>query len=206
MPAEMIRDHALAASGLLVRKIGGPPVKPYQPQGLWKELATRNVTEYEQDHGEKLYRRSMYTIWKRTSPPPSMMNFDTPERNFCAVRRQSTSTPLQALVLLNDPQYVEAARLLAERLLREGGDTVEDRLTFAFRLLTSRRPLAHELALLTDLYELEWETFQADQQGALALLNVGEYPRDEQLDQAQVAALTVVANTLMNFDEAVIKR
>ena len=207
MPAEMIRDQALASSGLMVRTIGGPPVKPYQPKGLWKELATRNATEYEQDHGEKLYRRSMYTIWKRTSPPPSMMNFDMPERNFCTVRRQSTSTPLQSLVLLNDPQYVEAARLLAERLLREGrGGTIEDRLTFAFRLLTSRPPLAHELSLLTTLYEAELETFQADRQGARALLSVGEYPRDEQLDLAQTAALTVVASTLMNFDEAVMKR
>ncbi len=206
LPAEMIRDNALAVSGLLVRQIGGPPVKPYQPPGLWKELATRNVTEYEQDHGDKLYRRSMYTIWKRTSPPPSMMSFDASERNFCTVRRQNTSTPLQALVLLNDPQYVEAARLLAERMLREGGETLADHLTFAFRLLTSRPPLAHEMTLLTDLYEQELATFAADRSGALALLGVGEYPRDERLDPSQVAALTVVANTIMNFDEAVIKR
>lgn len=206
MPAEMIRDNALAVSGLLVREIGGPPVKPYQPAGLWKELATRNATEYEQDHGEKLYRRSMYTIWKRTSPPPSMMNFDTPERNICIVRRQSTSTPLQALVLLNDPQYVEAARLLAERLLAEGGPTVEDHLTTAFRLLTSRRPLPRELTLLVDLYEAELETFRANRQNATDLLTVGEYAYDQPFDRADVAALTVVTSTLMNFDEAVIKR
>jgi len=206
LPAEMIRDNALAVSGLLVRQIGGPPVHPYQPPGLWQELATRNVTEYEQDHGDKLYRRSMYTIWKRTSPPPSMMSFDASERNFCTVRRQNTSTPLQALVLLNDPQYVEAARLLAERMLREGGETLADRLTFAFRLLTSRRPLPHEVTLLTNLYEQEAAAFQADRPGALALLSVGEHPRDARLDASEVAALTVIANTIMNFDEAVVKR
>ena len=206
MPAEMIRDNALAVSGLLVRKTGGPPVKPYQPPGLWKELATRNATEYVQDHGEKLYRRSMYTIWKRTTPPPSMMSFDASERNICTVRRQSTSTPLQALVLLNDPQYVEAARLLAERMLREGGATLDDRLTFAFRLLTSRHPLDHELTLLKDLYEQERDVFEANRANAQSLLRVGEYPRDASLDLSEVAALTVVANTMMNFDEAVIKR
>ena len=138
--------------------------------------------------------------------PPSMMSFDASERNFCTVRRQNTSTPLQALVLLNDPQYVEAARLLAERMLREGGATLADRLTFAFRLLTSRRPLDHEMTLLTDLYEQEQQSFAADRTSALALLNVGEYPRDERLDPSQVAALTVVANTIMNFDETVVKR
>ena len=206
LPAEMLRDNALAVSGLLVRDFGGPPVKPYQPAGLWKELATRNATEYVQDHGDKLYRRSMYTIWKRTTPPPAMMNFDTPERNFCTVRRQSTSTPLQALVLLNDPQFVEAARMLAERMLLEGGTTLEERLTFAFRLLTSRRPFEKELTLLDELYRQELATFKADRPSAAALLSVGEHPRDERLDPAEVAALTVVANTLMNFDEAVIKR
>lgn len=206
MPAEMIRDHALAASGLLVDEIGGPPVKPYQPAGLWKELATRNATEYKQDEGDDLYRRSMYTIWKRTTPPPSMMNFDASERNICTVRRQSTSTPLQALVLLNDPQYVEASRLLAERLLREEAGGVRAQIARGYRLLTSRPPDAEEVALLANLYEEELRAFEADRGSALDLLAVGEYPRDERLDPAQLAALTVVANTMMNFDEAVIKR
>ena len=206
MPAEMIRDHALAASGLLVDDIGGPPVKPYQPEGLWKELATRNATEYKQDQGDNLYRRSMYTIWKRTTPPPSMMNFDTSERNICTVRRQSTSTPLQALVLLNDPQYVEASRLLAERLLREEQGDARAQIALGYRLLTSRLPDDEEVELLAGLYEEELSAFGADRKSALDLLSVGEYPRDERFDPAQLAALTVVANTLMNFDEAVIKR
>ena len=206
MPAEMIRDHALAASGLLVDDIGGPPVKPYQPEGLWKELATRNATEYKQDEGDNLYRRSMYTIWKRTTPPPSMMSFDTSERNICTVRRQSTSTPLQALVLLNDPQYVEASRLLAERLLREEQGGARAQIALGYRLLTSRLPDDEEVELLAGLYEEELSAFEADRGSALDLLSVGEYPRDERFDPAQLAALTVVANTMMNFDEAVIKR
>ncbi len=206
MPAEMIRDHALAASGLLVDDIGGPPAKPYQPEGLWKELATRNATEYKQDQGDNLYRRSMYTIWKRTTPPPSMMSFDTSERNVCTVRRQSTSTPLQALVLLNDPQYVEASRLLAERLLREEQGGARAQIALGYRLLTSRLPDDEEVELLAGLYEEELNAFGADRKSALDLLSVGEYPRDERFDPAQLAALTVVANTIMNFDEAVIKR
>ena len=206
LPAEMVRDGALAASGLLVRQIGGPSVKPYQPAGLWKQLATRNVTEYVPDTGEKLYRRSLYTIWKRTSPPPSMISFDAAERNLCVIERQRTSTPLQSLVLLNDPQFVEAARALAERVLREGGPTSEDRLTHAFRLLTSRHPSADELAVLGALYEEEQASFAEDPAAARDLLAVGEYPRDEALDAVDAAAMTVVASTVMNFDEAVFKR
>lgn len=206
MPAEMIRDNLLSVSGLLVPTIGGPPVKPYQPPGLWKELATRNATEYVQDHGDNLYRRSMYTIWKRTTPPPAMISFDAPERNVCTVRRQSTSTPLQALVLLNDPQNVEGARMLAERMLREGGTSNEDRITFAFRLLTSRRPTQSELQVLMQLYAQEMAAFDSGGANARGLLSVGEYPRDLSLPAAQVAALTMVANTIMNFDTAIIKR
>ena len=206
LPAEMIRDNALAASGLLVRKIGGPSVKPYQPEGLWKELATRNVTEYVPDQGDSLYRRGLYTIWKRTSPPPSMISFDAAGRNFCTVERQQTSTPLQSLVLLNDPQYVEAARVLAERTLHQGGPTSDAQIAYAFRLLTSRAPFDEELDLLRDLYAAEQATFEADPEAARDLLAVGEHPRDDQLDPAEAAAMTVVASTIMNFDEAVIKR
>ena len=206
MTAEMIRDNALAVSGLLVRKIGGPSVHPYQPAGLWKELATRNETEYRQDTGDKLYRRSLYTIWKRSTPPPSMINFDAAERSFCQVQRQKTSTPLQALVLLNDPQYVEASRMLAERMLREGGDTIELQIEFAFRLLTSRRPLEHEIDLLTSLFEEEYAGFEADKAEAGRLLEVGDYPVDAALNIADVAARTIVASTIMNFDEAYMKR
>ena len=206
MSAEMIRDNALATSGLLVRTVGGPPVKPYQPPGLWKELATRNATEYVRDSGESLYRRSLYTIWKRTTPPPAMMNFDASERNVCTVRRQATSTPLQALVLLNDPQHVEAARMLAERMAKEAGPETLDRLTFAFRLLTSRRPEAGELDPLVTLYMAEKKAFAEDPAAALALLRTGDYVRDETLEAPEVAALTVVANTIMNFDEAIMRR
>jgi hypothetical protein len=180
-------------------------VKPYQPPGLWEELATRNAVEYVQDHGDKLYRRSMYTIWKRTTPPPSMISFDAAERNFCSVRRQRTSSPLQALILLNDPQQLEAARVLAERLMHEADD-LDGRIERAFRLFTSRRPAPEEAALLRDLYADEAAAFAAAPARTDSLLTVGEYPRDTALAAAEVAALTVVNNTIMNFDEAVFKR
>ena len=206
MSAEMIRDNALAVSGLLNRKIGGPSVHPYQPTGLWKQLATRNETVYNQDTGDKLYRRGMYTVWKRSSPPPSLMSFDAADRDYCVVKRQKTSTPLQSLILLNDPQYVEAARVLAERMQKEGGDTLEDKITFAFRLLTSRHPTVHESTQLSRLYQEEYAAFSSAPEEALALLGVGEYPRDERLDAISTAGLTVVASTIMNFDEAYMKR
>ena len=206
MTAEMIRDNALAASGLLVSTIGGPSVHPYQPAGLWKELATRNETEYKQGEGDELYRKSMYTIWKRSTPPPSMISFDASERNVCLVQRQKTSTPLQALVLLNDPQYVEASRALAERMLREGGDSVEEQITYAFRLLTSRYPLDHEIEMLKKLYQEEYAHFEAHPSDVEALLAVGEAAVDTRLPQLEIAAGTIVASTIMNFDEAYIKR
>ncbi len=205
-PAEMIRDNALAIGGILVDSIGGPPVKPYQPEGLWKELATRNATSYEQGQGEDLYRRSMYTIWKRTSPPPSMITFDAPERNTCTVERQATSTPLQALVLLNDPQYVEAARVLAARLLRDESAGIAAQLTRGYRLLTSQFPDEDMLGLLTDHYESEEASFGADRESALEVAGVGEYPTEEGRDPVRLAALTVVLSTVMNFDAAVMKR
>ena len=206
MPAEMIRDNALMASGLIADSIGGPSVKPYQPEGLWEQLATRNVTEYVQDHGDNLYRRGLYTIWKRSSPPPSMVNFDASDKYLCTVKRQNTNTPLQALVLLNDPQYVEAARLLAERMITEGGKQPEEQITFGFRALTSREPDDRELNLLKQLYREERAEFSQAPARADSLLAVGEHPRDPDLPTDQLAALTVVANTLVNYDEAVYKR
>lgn len=206
MTAEMIRDQALAASGLLEETVGGPSVHPYQPAGLWKELATRNETEYNQDHGEALYRRSLYTIWKRSTPPPSMISFDASERNLCLVKRQKTSTPLQALILLNDPQYVEAARILAERMIREGGLDLDAQIVFGFRLLTSRFPLEYELGMLTELFAHEKAYFESNPAEADLLLSVGEYPPDRALDRDEVAAHTMVASTIMNFDEAYMKR
>jgi hypothetical protein len=206
LAAEQIRDSALAASGLLVRTVGGPSVYPYQPPGLWEALATRNATKYEQGHGADLYRRSLYTVWKRSSPPPSAISFDAAERLFCTVSRQRTNTPLQSLVLLNDPQYLEASRVLAERMLVEGGARPRDRITFAFRLLTSRRPDSREVELLEKLYREMREEYGRDKKAALELLSVGESRRDRTLDPADAAACTVVATTIMNFDAAVYKR
>ena len=200
LSAEMMRDHALASSGLLVADLGGPPVRPYQPAGLWKEQATRNGTEYIQDKGDNLYRRSMYTIWKRTTPPPSMMIFDASERNLCVVRRQSTSTPLQALVLLNDPQFVEASRALAERMLREGGTSDSQRIAFAFRALTSREPTPDELDVLRNLLAKQRSEFARRPEAARALLSVGEHTRDTSLPVVEVASLSTVASTIMNHD------
>ena len=204
MTAEMMRDNALAVSGLLVNKLGGPSVKPYQPEGLWEEKSSG--WKYDPDKGEGLYRRSLYTYWKRTVPPPSMVVFDAAERNNCTVRRQSTSTPLQPLVLLNDPQFVEAARKLAERALKECGPTPEARIPFAFRLLTSRSPSAKELAVLRRLYQEQLDSFRADVDGAAALLKVGESTSDPTLDKPELAATTALASAILNFDEAIQKR
>jgi hypothetical protein len=206
LPAEQVRDGALAASGLLVRRIGGPSVYPYQPPGLWEELATRNATSYQQGHGDDLYRRSLYTVWKRSTPPPSAVSFDAADRLFCTVRRQRTSTPLQALVLLNDPQYLEAARLVAERMLREGGPDDAARIAYGFRLLTSRPPDGEELRLLRGLLDAQRARLAADAAAARQLLSVGERKPDPSLPAADTASYAIVASTLMSFDEAVFKR
>lgn len=206
MTAEMVRDNALKASGLLNDTIGGPSVKPYQPPGLWKQLATRNVTEYVQDHGSKLYRRSMYTIWKRTSPPPSMISFDAAEKNFCTVKRQKTSTPLQSLVLLNDPQFIEASRMIAERMMKETEENVEAKIQYGFRLLTGRQADASELQVISRLFDSELKAFESGENNAIELLSVGEKLRDKNLNANTLAAYSMVASTLMNFDETVFKR
>jgi hypothetical protein len=206
LTAEQIRDNALAASGLLVREIGGPSVYPYQPSGIWEALATRNKTHYEQGHGKDLYRRSLYTVWKRSSPPPSMMNFDAPDRYLCTVKRQKTATPLQSLVLMNDPQFVEAARKLAERMMQEGGSAPEARISYAFKALTSRAPRPEEATLLQELYAEELAEFISNNKKATALLSTGESKRDTELSPAELAACTMVATTVMNFDEFVMKR
>lgn len=209
LPAELIRDQALAAGGLLDDRIGGASVSPYQPLGLWEELASRldganwTAQTYTQSHGRDLYRRTMYTFWKRTSPPPSLITFDAPDRETCTVRRARTNTPLQALVLMNDPTYVEAARKLAERLLREAGPGSQERVAWAMRLTLGRLPTERELAVLLRLFETQLADFQAQPERALELLAVGEAPRDEALDPAQLAAWTMVASTLFNLDEFV---
>lgn len=206
MPAEMIRDNALAASGLLVKEFGGRSVKPYQPKGLWKELATANVREYVQDTGKNLYRRGLYTIWKRSSPPPSMINFDASDKYNCTVERQKTNTPLQALVLMNDPQYLEAARILAEKMLTSGGDELQNQIRYGFRAMTSRSPDPVELTILEGLYLAELANFSETPAAADSLLKVGEYNRNPNLPKEKVAALSLVASTLINYDEAIYKR
>ncbi|MDX1636924.1 MAG: DUF1553 domain-containing protein [Balneolaceae bacterium] len=206
MTAEMIRDNVLASSGLLVKEVGGPSVKPYQPEGLWKEKTSgRHLTEYIQDHGDSLYRRSLYTFWKRTSPPPFMTTFDTPGRSHTAVKRGQTSTPLQALFTLNDPQFVEASRMLAERMMKEGGDSLQSRIAFGFKAATSRFPESKEVELLSELYRQELEAFQLQPNRADSLLSVGEYRLDDSIDKPELAAGTIVASTILNLDETITK-
>jgi hypothetical protein len=208
LQAEFLRDQALAISGLLDGRIGGSSVSPYQPPGLWEELASRldgknwTAQTYTQDHGADLYRRTMYTFWKRTSPPPTLVTFDAPDRETCTVRRARTNTPLQALVLLNDPTYVEASRKLAERLIREAG-TLDDRLTLAFRLVLARRPTAREMEVLRQVHRDALARFRADAKAATEFLSVGESPRDPKLDPAELAAWSAVAGVVLNLDEAV---
>ncbi|WP_020533655.1 DUF1553 domain-containing protein [Flexithrix dorotheae] len=208
LSAEMIRDNALAASGLLIKDIGGPSVKPYQPKGLWSEKNTFSVTlrYYVQDHGDNLYKRSLYTFWRRTSPPPSMNTFDAPTRSFCIVKRQRTNTPLQSMVLLNDPQFIEASRKLAERAIIEGGNSTEDKINHAFRLLTSRFPDEKELELLTAIYNEEYLHFSENPADIDELLAVGESPFNKNLDKAEIGAFTIVGNAIMNFEDSFVKR
>lgn len=198
LQAELLRDHALAASGLLVPTVGGPSVKPYQPEGLWEEVGPM---KYEPDSGEALYRRSLYTFWKRTSPPPSMVTFDATNREVCVVRREVTTTPLQALVLLNDPQFVEAARVLAESLTVRYPQDLRDRLVALFRTLTSRAPLSEELEVLMSAYEEQHRLFAVNPDLARAYACTGEKPSASSLDPVEVASTTAVAQVVMNFEE-----
>jgi hypothetical protein len=202
LPAEMIRDQALRLAGLLVERTGGPSVKPYQPPGLWNELAD---AEYVQDHGPNLYRRSLYTFWKRTVPPPAMVAFDAPGRETCIVRESRTNTPLQALDVLNDVTYVEAARAFAERTIKEFGATPEARLAAAFQAATARRPRPDEVAILLDGLNDQLARFRRDPQSANALVNAGESTRDPRLDPCELAAYTTMAQLILNLDETITK-
>jgi hypothetical protein len=207
LDAEEVRDTALTASGLLVEKPGGRSVKPYQPPGLWEAVGFlgSNTREFKRANGAALYRRSVYTFWKRTSPPPSLTAFDAPSRETCTVRRPRTNTPLQALALMNDEQFVETARQLARRMMTEGGKTPETRLTRGFRLATGRRPDATELDTLKKLYEQQLAHYRADKDGALKLLRVGASPRDQALDPSEHAAWTMMASLILNLDETITK-
>ncbi|MEM6801354.1 MAG: DUF1553 domain-containing protein, partial [Bacteroidota bacterium] len=202
LSAEMLRDQALSTSGLLVEKLGGPSVKPYQPPGLWKEKSGKL---YVPDKGEGLYRKSLYTFWKRTSPPPNMITFDATDRNICIVKRQSTSTPLQALVLLNDVQFVEASRKLAERMMLTS-EKVEAQIRLAFGLLTSRPPSQQEAVVLAKMYKEQLAEFEKNPHTAQEFLSEGDSPIDESLDPLKLAAATVIANAIMNFDESIMLR
>ena len=194
-----IRDAALANSGLLVETVGGPSVKPYMPPGIWKSISN---AKYAQDKGDKLYRRSMYTYWRRTVPPPTMMAFNASARETCIVRTDVTTTPLQALTMLNNVTFVEAARFLAERMLAQSDDDASSRIRWAFRHVTSREPQANEVAFLTDDLNVFLEEFQNDAESARKLLATGEKPFDNNLDIPTLAAYTLVANTILNLDEA----
>ena len=206
LPAEAVRDAALAVSGLLAGEIGGPSVKPYQPAGLWEELAGgAGEGKYVQDKGPNLYRRSVYVYRKRTVPHPELSTFDAPSREVCQVKRSRTNTPLQALQLLNDVTYVEAARHLARRMLTEGGGTTADRIAFGFRLVTARRPTADELAVLTRGLDRYRKSFAGDPQAATRFIHNGDSPVDAALDPAELAAYQAVATVILNSDETIMR-
>ena len=203
LPAELVRDQALFVSGLLTEKLGGPSVFPYQPEGLWREIASE--TEYNQSHGVDLYRRSLYTFWKRTVAPPTMVILDATAREACTVKRSRTNTPLQALVLMNEVAFFEAARALGQRAMLRGGDDLHSRLRFAFRLATAREPNPREIDVLTHSFEYYAGEFRHSPESAEKLLSTGEYARDEQLDVADLASYTMVASLILNLDELMTK-
>ncbi|MCY3774895.1 MAG: DUF1549 and DUF1553 domain-containing protein, partial [Candidatus Aminicenantes bacterium] len=207
LPAEMIRDQALAVSGLLVGSVGGPSVKPYQPAGIWDEIAGGSTGAYkkgyEQGTGAHLYRRSLYSFWRRTIHPPGMEVFDAPSREVCTSRRERTNTPLQALTLMNDVTYVEAARALAQRLIREGGPTDEDRVEFGFRLVTSRRPEPAEIEVLRRGLQRHRSAYENDPAAAAKLVKIGESALGPEMDAVELAAHTALANGLLNLDETI---
>ncbi len=203
LDAEMIRDNALSISGLLNGTLGGPSVSPYQPAGLWDELTSGD--RYQQSKGADLYRRGMYTYWKRSIPYPPQLSFDAPNREVCTDCRARTNTPLQALVLLNDPSYVEAARVLAQRTIQSGGADTAARLRFAFRLCTARVPSDQELAVLSRILDANLARFRQNPVAATRLISVGESPRPADVDPAELAAWTAIGNLLLNLDETITK-
>ena len=207
LPAEIIRDNALKLSGLLNTKFGGPSVKPYQPKGLWKEKNNFSVPllEYEESKGEDLYRRGIYTFIKRTSPPPNMLTFDATSREVCTVKRNITSTPLQALVLMNDPQFFEASRIFAEKIIKNRV-SLKDQITYGFRLSTGRFPKDEEINVLVELFENQYQYFLQNRNKAYQILSVGEKPRDKNIFSVKAAAMTMVANTLINHNETFTRR
>ena len=207
LDAEVVRDSALAMSGLLAEAYGGKSVRTYQPDGIWESVAFVGSTtqNYKRDDGAALYRRSLYTFWKRTAPPPSLMAFDAPSRETCVARRARTNTPLQALVLMNDTQYVEASRHLAARMMTEGGDSAAKQLTFGFQLCTARIPAEHEMQVLIRVHAAQVAHYQANPAEAEKLLVIGASPRIAELDPPSYAAMTMMANLILNLDETITK-
>ena len=204
LSGELLRDQALAVSGLLANKVGGPSVRPYMPEGVWDETSRYgDLRGYKPDAGEGLYRRSLYTIWKRTAAPPSMLLFDAPTREICAVKRSRTNTPLQALSLLNEVTYVEAARVLAERMVREGGATPADRIRWAFQQVTCRAPQATEVGVLEKGLNARLNRYKTLHDSAKDLASQGASKPDAAIEAAELAAYTLTANILLNLDEVI---
>jgi hypothetical protein len=200
--AELVRDNALAVSGLLVNKIGGPSVKPYQPAGYWDFLNfPRRTWEHDKDAGQ--YRRGLYTHWQRSFLQPSLVAFDAPSREECTAERVRSNIPQQALVLMNDPTYVEASRVLAERIVKEGGATPEKRIEWAYRHVLSRSVKSEESRILLALYAKHLNEYKADPKAAAELLGTGLAPAAKEIDAAELAAWTSVARTILNLHETI---
>jgi hypothetical protein len=195
----------LSVAGLLVEQVGGPGVKPYQPPGLWNEVSLSGNVRFRRDDGEKLYRRTMYTYWKRSSPQPAMLTFDVPTREKCVIQRQRTNTPLQALVTLNDDQFVEAARCFAERILLHDSQDAPARIDHAFELATGRKADARRQEIFQALLASELKHYEENDESARELLSVGEAKRNEALNTAEHAAWTIVASAILNLDETLNK-
>ena len=207
MDAEMVRDYALAASGLLSGTIGGPSVKPYQPEGIWESIAmdSSNTRFYKPDSGDGLYRRSMYWFWKRMAPPASLEIFNAPTREYCVVRRERTNTALQALVTLNDEQYVEAARVLAQSALKNAGQTIDERVDYISRRLLLRSLRPDEAEIVTNSFVELAAYYEEHPEDAQQVINVGEAPADPVMDIPELAAWAMLTNELMNLDEVLCK-
>jgi hypothetical protein len=204
LAGELVRDQALSLSGLLVPKIGGDSVRPYMPEGVWDETSKYgNLRGYKADSGEGLYRRTMYTVWKRTAAPPTMLLFDSPSRELCTVKRSRTNTPLQALALLNEVTFVEAARSLAQRLMKEGGATAEARIAYGYRLVTARAPDADAKRILLAGLNQRLAEFKASPEAASKLITTGASKPDASLNQTELAAYTLTASVLLNLDRTI---